>query len=268
MHLPRGSSGASALDVAVTAAHRAGGVLVERFHGPKAITYKGPHNPVTDADLMAEKACLEVLRDEFPGSGILSEESAPVAGDSGYTWVVDPLDGTRNYAAGIPHFAVVVALARGDQVLLGVTYDPLLDETFTAEAGGPALLNGDPISVSAKDDISDCVLAFDMGYASQRALQALHMVTSMWPRFQSLRLLGSAALGLAYAACGRVDLYFHHHLSPWDIASGLPLVAAAGGRTVTRCGSPAGLRSDSVAASSPSLVDAFLAATEGAAWRK
>ena len=268
MHLPRGSSGASSLDVAVAAARRAGGVLVERFHGPREIRYKGPSNPVTDADLAAEKACLEVLRDEFPGAGILSEESEPVAGDSGYTWVVAPLDGTRNYAAGIPHFAVVVALARGDEVLLGVTYDPLLDEMFTAEAGGPALLNGAPIAVSAKAEISDCILAFDMGYASERALQALHMVTSMWPRYQSLRLMGSAALGLAYAACGRVDVYFHHHLSPWDIASGLPLVTSAGGRAVSRSGSPAALGSDSVVASSPSLVDTFLAATEGAAWRK
>ena len=268
MGLPNGSSGAPALDVAVTAARRAGAVLVERFHGPLAVTYKGPHNPVTDADLMAEEACLEVLRDEFPCSGILSEESEPVAGESGYTWVVDPLDGTRNFAAGIPHFAVVVALARGGRVLLGVTHDPLLDETFTAEAGGPALLNGTPISVSPKDEISGSVLAFDMGYASERALQALHMVTSMWPEFQSLRLMGSAALGLAYAACGRVDLYFHHHVSPWDIASGLLLVAAAGGRTVTRGGSPASLDSGSVIASGPSLVDAFLAATEGAAWRR
>ena len=267
MHLPRGSSGASALDVAVTAARRAGGVLAERFHGPKTVAYKGRHNPVTDADLMAEKACLEVLRDEFPSSGILSEESEPVAGESGYTWVVDPLDGTRNYAAGIPHFAVVVGLARDGQVVLGVTHNPLLDETFTVEAGGPALLDGAPISVSSKDDMADCVLAFDMGYASQRAFQALQMVTSMWPRFQSLRLMGSAALGMAYAACGRVDLYFHHHLSPWDIASGLPLVAAAGGRAVSRDGSPASLCSDSVVASSPRLVEDFLAATEGAAWR-
>ena len=256
------------MDVAVTAARRAGGVLADRFHGPLEIKYKGPSNPVTDADLMAEKACLEVLRDEFPGAGILSEESEPVTGESGYTWVVDPLDGTRNYAAGIPHFAVVVALARGDDVLLGVTYDPLLDEAFTAETAGPALLNGAPISVSAKEEISDCVLAFDMGYASERALQALQMVTSLWPGFQSLRLLGSAALGLAYAACGRVDVYFHHHLSPWDIASGLPLVTSAGGRAVSRTGSPAGLHSDSVVASSPALVDIFLAATEGAAWRK
>ena len=267
MDLPHGSSGASALDVAVTAARRAGAVLAERFHGPMVVTYKGPYNPVTDADLMAEKACLEVLRDEFPCSGILSEESDPVSGQSGYTWVVDPLDGTRNYAAGIPHFAVVVALAQGGQVLLGVTHDPVLDETFTAQAGGPALLNGAPISVSPRDGISGSVLAFDMGYASERALHALQMVTSLWPEFQSLRLMGSAALGLAYAACGRVDLYFHHHVSPWDIASGLLLVSAAGGRTVDRSGSPAGLNSGSVIAAGPPLVDAFLAATEGAAWR-
>ena len=268
MRVPLGSSGSGALEVAVEAAGRAGKVLLDRFHGPREIRYKGPANPVTDADLMAEKACLEVLRDEYPDFGILSEESDPVEGRSGYTWVVDPLDGTRNYVTGIPHFAVVVALARGDDVVLGVTYDPMRNESFTADVGGQALLNGSPMSVSAKEEMADCVLGFDLGYASQRALHALSMVQTLWPGFMSLRLMGSSALGLAYAACGRVDIYFHHHLEPWDVASGLPLVAAAGGRIVDRHGAPARLRSGSVVASSPRLVDRFLSATEGLEWRK
>ena len=239
-----------------------------RFHTPKEVSFKGPGNPVTDVDVLAEKAVLRRLKDEYPDFGIISEESEPVATDSGYTWVVDPLDGTRNYASGIPHFAVVVALAWHGEVVVGVTYDPVRDELFTAEKGKGAYLDGAPISVSARDEIPQCLLGFDLGYADEKALRALDMVRALWPGMQSMRLMGSSALGLAYAACGRVDIYFHHHLAPWDIASGLLLGSEAGGGTLDRHGNPAALDSESVISSSPLLLERFLAATEGLEWRK
>ena len=197
----------------------------------------------------------------------------------------------ENYASGIPHFAVVVALAWNGEVVLGVTYDPVRGEVFTAEKGVGAYLNDVPISVSSKEEIPECLLGFDMGYVNEKAVMALDMVKSLWPGMQSIRIMGSSALGLAYAACGRVDIYFHHHLAPWDIASGLLLVSEAGGTAVDRHGNPATLFSTdiggvvskqdesssdsldisgqkSVIASSPHLVGRFLAATEGLEWRR
>ena len=254
--------------MAVDAARRAGEVILDRFHTDIEISFKGRANLVTDVDLEAERVTLQLLRDEYPDFSILSEESEPVVTGSSYTWVVDPLDGTRNYAAGISHFAVVVALARDGEVVLGVTYDPTRNELFSAEKGAGAYLNGAPISVSPRDEIPESVLGFDMGYIDDRAVGALDLVRALWPGMQSMRIMGSAALGLAYAACGRVDIYFHHHLAPWDLASGLLLVSEAGGVIVDRHGNPATLESDSVVSSSPLLVSRFLAATEGLEWRK
>ena len=267
VNVPNSSSGRSALEVARDAAHRAGAVIVQRLHTPKEISFKGPSNPVTDVDLKAERAALQLLQYEYPDFGILSEESEPIPTKSGYTWVIDPLDGTRNYVHGLPHVAVVVALALNGAILVGVTYDPIRGEVFSAEAGKGAFLNDAPIRVSAKDEISECLLGFDMGYADQSAGRALDMVRSLWPGLQSIRTMGSSALGLAYAACGRLDIYFHHHLSPWDVASGLLLVSEAGGRTVDRHGNPASLENASVIASSSHLISRFLAATEGLDWR-
>ncbi len=289
--IPPSTSGTSAHDVAVEAARRAGEIIAARFYTEKQVSLKGPGDLVTDVDLQAENAVIQLLRDEYPGFGIISEESAPVTTASPYTWVVDPLDGTRNYTWGIPHVAVVVALARDGEVVVGVTYDPIRHELFTAELGKGAYLNGDSISVSTKREMPESLLGFDMGYSDEKAVKALDMVSALWPGIQSIRLMGSAALGLAYAACGRVDIYFHHNLAPWDIASGLLLVSEAGGMAVDRHGDPATLFSPdatvsvsggrerapnlpdtsygkSVIASSPHLVARFLAATEGLEWRK
>jgi len=269
MSTPISASGRSAFTVAVEAARRAGEVILSRFHTYKEVSFKGGRaNVVTDVDLLAERAVLSLLQKEYPDFGILSEESEPVATGSSYTWVIDPLDGTRNYASSIPHFAVVVALARDGEIILGVTHDPVRNETFTAEKGKGAYLNDESISVSQKVEIPQCLLGFDMGYSDEKAMRALDLVKALWPGMQSIRLMGSSALGLAYAACGRLDIYFHHHLAPWDLASGLLLVSEAGGNTVDRHGNLATLESDSIIASSPHLVDRFLAATEGLEWRR
>ena len=265
---PDSGSGKSASDVAIDAARRAGKVILDRFLTTKEINFKGRANVVTDVDLLAEKAALELLRDEYPGFGILSEESEPVVTGSRYAWVLDPLDGSRNYASGVPHFCVVVALLRDREVVLGVTYDPVREELFTAEKGKGAYLNGARISASTKEEIPDCLLGFDMGYIDEKAVMALDMVKALWPGMQSIRVMGSSALGLAYAACGRVDIYFHHYLAPWDIASGLILAPEAGGRVVDRYGNPATIDSESVISSSPHLLARFLGATEGLEWRK
>ena len=256
------------MDVATDAARRGGKILRDRLATTKEISFKGRKDIVTDVDLAAERAVLDILREEYPDFGVLAEESEPITSGSPYTWVVDPLDGTRNYASGIGHFCTVVALSYGNDPVLGITYDPLREELYSAELGMGAFLNGERLSVSENWELSQSLLCFDMGYVDEKAGQAIDLVRSLWPGMLSIRLMGSAALGVAYAAAGRVDLYFHHSLSPWDIAAGMVLVREAGGIIVDKRGHPANLRTSSVIASSSQLVSRFLDATEGLAWRE
>jgi myo-inositol-1(or 4)-monophosphatase len=252
----------------VEACLRAGALILERYQGPRKPTSKGPRNPVTNADIDAEEAVLGILRREYPQFGVQAEESGAIASQSDFRWLVDPLDGTRNYVSGIPHFCTAIALVRAQEVVLAVTYDPLRREFYHAVRGEGAFLNGGPISVSGKGAISRCLIGFDMGYSNEEARRALDLVQALWPGMQSIRIMGSSALGLAYAACGRIDLYFHHRLSPWDVAGGLLLVHEARGLAVDRHGRPATPDSESVIASSPRLISRFLKATEGLAWRR
>lgn len=255
------------MEVALDAARIAGDIIRSGWNSQRQISFKGRTDIVTDVDFAAEKAVLQVLSEAYPGFGVLAEESGAVQASSPYTWVVDPLDGTRNYAQGIPHFSTVVALMHDETPVLGVTYDPVREETWTAQLGCGAFLNGQPISVSKTEEISQSLLGCDLGYVDERAGHAIDLIRSLWPGMLTMRLMGSAALGLAYAAAGRLDLYFHHSLAPWDIASGLVLAREAGGAVVDRQGQPAGLNSPSVIAANPRLVDEFLKATEGMAWR-
>ena len=265
--LPMTGDGRSALDVALEATATAGEIIRGGWNSDRQITFKGRADIVTDIDVAAEKAVLEILTSAFPQFGILAEESQPVAGESRYRWVVDPLDGTRNYAQSIPHFCTIVALAEGDDIVAGVVYDPVREETFTAAKGQGAFLNGAPITVSETTEIARSLLSFDLGYVDEKAGLAIDMLRSLWPGMYSVRMMGSAGLGLAYAASGRVDLFFHHSLSPWDVAAGLVLAEEAGGRVVDRQGNKAGLFTPSVICSSPALVEGFLAATDGLPWR-
>ena len=266
--LPISRSGRSALSVCETAARRAGELVLERFRTEVEVSLKGRANVVTDADLASERLIIDYVADEYPDFGILSEESAPVAGSSSYTWVVDPIDGTRNFAEGIPHFCVVVAIAEGDRVVCGVTYDPVRDELFAAQEGHGASLNGQTIRVSDRQDIDEAVLGFDLGYNFDQAKLLLELAADVWPRVQGYRLMGSSALSLAYAACGRIDLYFHHSLSAWDIVSGVLLAREAGGQVLDRATlEEATLFSPGLIVSNPALVEQFIALTDGAAWR-
>lgn len=266
--LPRGTSGRDALEVALEVARMAGAIQSRHFYGEKGVRWKGWGNVVTQVDLEVERLVFSALREEFPGFGLMGEETAQDLPDTPYTWVVDPLDGTRNYAAGIPFFAFNLALLKEGEPVLGVTYDPMRDEMFTAVRGQGAHLNGRPIRVSERADLETCILALDLGYNDERALLALALAMDLWPGLQALRVIGSSALGLAYIASGRWDLYLHQTLSPWDLAPGLLLVAEAGGVVVDPQGRPAGLFQRQVLATTPTLLPRFLSATEGAPWRQ
>ena len=268
MNIPKSTSGRSALDIAQEAALRAGQILVERFQGEKKITQKGRGNIVTDIDMLVEKETISLLQREFPDFGILGEETAGVRADEGYVWIIDPLDGTRNYASGVPFFSLVIALAHDGDVILGINYDPIRQEMFLAQKGKGAFLNGEPITPSQKSTVQECILGFDLGYNNERALNALKLLQSLWPGMQTIRVMGSAALGISYAAAGRIDLYFHHQLEPWDIAAGILLVKEAGGVITNRHGAPISPYGDGLIACNAVLHAEFLRLTEGLAWRQ
>lgn len=213
---------------------------------------------VTETDFLVEETIVSYLRQEYPHWGIRAEESHQEPPQTEYTWIVDPLDGSRNFSLGIPHFCTSLALVRQGEVLLGLTYDPVREETFVAQAGQGATCNGHPISVSPRGRLGESVLGFDMGYDDERAKRTLKLVLELWPGVQSIRVMGSAALGIAYAACGRIDLYFHHYLFPWDLAAGILLVKEAGGRVTDREGGPVSLESQGLIASNSSLHAEFL----------
>jgi myo-inositol-1(or 4)-monophosphatase len=168
---------------------------------------------------------------------------------------------------GIPHFCTIVALSKGDYPVLGVTYDPMVDELFSAERGKGAFLNGERISVSERPAVSEALLCCDLGQVNEKAGLAIDMIRSIWPDLLSLRLLGSAGLGVAYAAASRVDMYFHNSLSPWDIVAGLVQVSEAGGQIVDRQGKPANLQTSGIIAANPALIADFLRQTDGLPWR-
>ncbi len=228
---------AEALRIAVVLAHRAGRIIRDNFGNEGQVAFKGKVNPVTETDTAAERIILEGLRDAFPSHTILGEETGfeeAMARSDGETphWVVDPLDGTNNFAHRFPHFCVSLGLLVEEKVIAGVVYDPLRDETFTAARGGGADLNGEPIAVSETAKLADAFLA--TGFPYDRRVAAFNntsMLDCFLRRSQGVRRAGSAALDLAYVAAGRFDGFWEPKLSPWDVAAGLLLVEEAGGRT-------------------------------------
>ena len=264
---PVSASGRSAIDVALEASGLAGSILTSRFGSPGTVTPKGRGNVVTAMDVAAEQAVADVLRREYPTIPVLGEESGrQIDIGQGWVWIVDPIDGTRNFASSVPHFSTVIALAHDGDVCVGVTHDPVRAETFYAVRGQGAFLNGRRIHVVPDEHLADGILGLDLSYSDRGAADQLRLVLDLWPGMQTVRILGSAALGLAYVAAGRFHVFFHHKLEAWDQAAGLLLVAEAGGLVSDRHGQPASLASDGTIAASPSLHAEFIHLIANSAW--
>ncbi|MEW6142662.1 MAG: inositol monophosphatase family protein [Chloroflexota bacterium] len=229
VELPKSSSGRGILEIADSAARQAGAIIRSHFHGHNQVRVKGKSNLVTQVDVLAEQVILKILRAEYPVCAVLSEETNNTSELSGYTWIVDPLDGTNNFVFGIPFLCVNIALAKDADVIFGLTYDPLLDECFHAQAGSGSFLNGQRIRVSSRSKLEAAILGFDIGYDVKWGEEVLELARLLRPEVHSIRVMGSAALSLAYIAGGRLDLYFHKYLYPWDMAPGILLVKEAGG---------------------------------------
>ena len=256
--LPLSRSGEDALQVAAEAARKAGEVLKTHFREKTLVKYKGRANIVTDVDLRSEEVLKSFLRAEYPDHSILSEESEAIEGNSSYKWILDPLDGTNNYSFGIPFFSIVIALTKGKDVLLGIVYDPLRDEMFSARKGEGATLNNSPIHVTRKKTVQESLIGLDLGYVDEKGKRSLEFITSLWPKMYAYRIMGSAALGMAYTACGRLDLYFHLLIYPWELACGQLLVIEAGGVATDLEGKPVKIGQGSVIASNKAVHADFL----------
>ena len=236
------------LSVAREAALEGGRVLLEYLDSDVEVSAKGPRNLVTEADLAAERTIIGAIRRHFPHDSILAEESG-VHGASERQWVIDPLDGTTNYSHRYPFFSVSVAYRVKGRILLGIVYDPVAEELFSATLGGGAQLNGKSIHVSEQSDLRHGFLATGFSYDYREMETNLEIFTRVSREVQAVRRDGSAALDLCYVACGRFDGYWELSLSPWDMAAGGLVVEEAGGRVSDLDGSPFQLEERTVLAS-------------------
>jgi len=247
---------ADALQICETAAHAGGRVLLD-WVGRFGVSNKGPRDLVTEADFASQREIRQIVLGAFPDHGFIGEESLPeyaadgqpgsqpgshqAAGGPPLRWMVDPLDGTSNYVHGFPAWCVSIALARGDEILVGTVYDPVRDECFTAQLGGGAWLNGKPIAVSGCVLLSESLVALSFPpHVSTESVPVADFLAVV-PHVHSARRTGSTALNLAWLACGRLDAFWVRKIACWDVAAGLLIFREAGGRLSGFAEGPAAL---------------------------
>ncbi len=248
------------LAFAAATAREAGALVREGYGRAMAVEHKGAIDLVTDYDRRSEALIVGAVQGTFPGHGIWAEESGRAAGQADYEWLIDPLDGTTNFAHGFPVFAVSVAVTHQRRLLAGVVYDPLRDELFAAEAGQGATLNGRRLSVSPTTDLGDALLNTGFPYdvrTNPRNNFAEFMRFAV--RARAIRRAGAAALDCAWVAAGRADGYWEFGIKAWDVGAGALLVREAGGRVTTVAGDDDCLGRGSIVASNGRLHDQMLA---------
>lgn len=251
-------------DLAITAAREAGKLMLDWRKafppGPATMTYKSAKDVVTEVDERAEKIIVGQIKANYPDHNILAEEGGYTTGTSVYTWIIDPLDGTANYAADLATSCVSIGVAKGDEMVLGVVYNPFRDELFVAEKGGGAYLNEYKISVGQQTELNKCLVCFDLGYNEVAAVEQLKQATFFRPRVRSMRILGSAVLALCNVACGRFDLFYHRSLSPWDVAAAMLLIEEAGGKVTDDHNQPTTYKSPGIVVANPTIHQQFFEA--------
>ena len=229
------------LTLAVAAAEAGAAIVAEAFGQVSTAEFKGAVDPVTETDHHAESAILETLATHRPDDAVLAEERGGSRDLTGRHWVVDPLDGTVNFLHGIPQVSVAVALYEDGRPRVGVIVDPLRRERFTAETGAGAQLNGSPIAVSTRP-LNEGVIATGFPYdRRQQGARYASIVGAVLEEARGIRRLGSAALDLAWVACGRIDGYWEFGLAPWDIGAGMVIVLEAGGIVTDHAGTPSSI---------------------------
>lgn len=250
---------AQAREVAIAAARSAGALARARIDSVLEVRHKGLVDLVTDVDVQSEREISAAIQAAFPTHAILGEEAGVQAGsDTRYRWIIDPLDGTTNYAHGFPLFCVSIGLEVDHHLTLGVAYAATLDELFVAEAGRGATLNGRPIHVSETLDLRQAMLATGFPYDRSQLPRALRSFETLSYASQAVRRVGSAVLDLCYVACGRFDAYWEHIVKPWDMAAGALMVQEAGGMVSGADGSAFSVDGGQVLASNGHLHPAMI----------
>lgn len=221
--------------IAKAAAREAGKIHLKYFHKGKGVRTKGVAiDLVTNADIEADKAIRRIIRKAFPDHAIVSEELEKLKGNSAYTWYIDPLDGTNNYAHNYPHFCVSIGLCKDDKPILGAVFQPLTKQMFWAIRGRGAYLNKTKIKVSTTSTPKGSLVATGLPYKRKPFRKnILKAFATMYDRIMGLRRAGSAALDLCYVAAGWIDCYYEHWINPWDIMAGTVIVQEAGGKVTT-----------------------------------
>jgi myo-inositol-1(or 4)-monophosphatase len=248
------------LNFAIQTARDAGSILLEKL-GRISVMKKGDINLVTEADLASEALIIERIKTYHPRHSVLAEESGEavvVGGDSTWKWIIDPLDGTTNYAHGYPCFCVTMALEHDGEIVIGVTYDPTRNEVFAAEKGSGASLNGRPIRVSAETQLSESLIVTGFPYNFKEVPQFERSLKEFLLRSRGVRRDGSAAIDMAYVACGRFEGFWEEGLHPWDVAAGKLLIEEAGGRISYYDGSEFSIYKPPMCASNGSIHEQML----------
>jgi myo-inositol-1(or 4)-monophosphatase len=217
---------------AIQAAWKASEALLKGFNTIYKISSKpGKHNLVTEYDMISEKIILDTIHAIYPDHNILTEESGSFLQQSEVTWIIDPLDGTVNFAHGIPIFCISIAVAIGEEVVIGVVYQPIVKELFVAEKNKGATLNDKPIYVSKTSSIDEAILATGFPYnVQENPLNCINQISFALQRGLPIRRLGSAAIDLCYTAAGKFDGYWEASLQAWDLAAGQLIIEEAGGK--------------------------------------
>ncbi len=252
------------LNFAIQTARDAGRILVDRLGRALQVSNKGDIDLVTESDLASEELIIDRIKSHYPRHAILAEESGAtdgieiVAGKTDWKWIIDPLDGTTNYAHGYPCFCVSIAVERAGAIEIGVVYDPMRDEMFAAERGQGATLNERPMRVSTVGDLNSAMLCTGFPYNVRERPNFALEFANFTMEAQAVRRDGSASLDLAYVACGRFDGFWEEGLKAWDVAAGVLLIQEAGGRVTDFTGQPLDIYTPKVLASNALVHSAMM----------
>jgi len=218
------------LSTAITAARAAGELIRSHFGKPLDVNAMYSHDIKLELDVQSQELITNILLKAYPDHAIYGEEGIAGNQESPWQWIVDPIDGTVNFFYGIPHFCVSIAMRHAGEIQIGVIYDPMRDELWEVELGGTPKLNGTPIHASKREQLADCIVSVGMSKSPSLLVSATALLEKYVRRARKCRLMGSAALDLAYVACGRLDAYIEQSVSLWDVAAGKLLLEAAGGK--------------------------------------
>jgi myo-inositol-1(or 4)-monophosphatase len=239
------------LNFALKTAEKAGRIALKHFRRTQKVSFKSRQDILTAADIEVEILVVNEIRKKFPQHGILAEESGKRGGSSDYLWVIDPIDGTVNYASGLPYFSISIGLAYKEQPILGVVYDTYHNEFIYAERRRGAYINGKRIRIGNEKKLINSIVATDLGH--KRSKHIVKRVKALLPATRAVRIMGSASRGLVDVALDRVQAYVHNDLQPWDVAAACVVITEAGGELINFKGAPWSLYEGTVIASNKTL---------------